>query len=118
MTQNKERDDKPFLVPRNLEECFSELEDIQGVESWLKMNEDDALCEAHHSVGRWIRNCWNLWAGGDLADYFNEMGIKHPDDMSSIILKSFHRKMNGKEMDVEGQVEYYIQYWKDAEKHN
>lgn len=115
MMPNKKIDDVND-VPRNLDECLSQLETFQGVYEWSKMNERDALCDAHHGIGRWIRNCWNLWTGGELVNYFNDMGIAHPDDMSSIILMSLHRKMNGRDICLGDQVEHYIQFWKDAEK--
>lgn len=67
--------------------------------------------------GRGIRNSWNLWKGkNQLCKYFFKLGIYHPDDMSSIILKSFHRKLNNKEIDLESQVNFYKEYWKEINK--
>ena len=38
--------------------------------------------------------------------------------MSSIILTSFHRKLNEKPIDLKTQIEYYKSYWKKISKEN
>jgi hypothetical protein len=53
-----------------------------------------------------------------LAQYFKkEIGITHPDDMSSIILLSFHRHLNGKELNLSTQVRIYQQFQKFIRKY-
>jgi hypothetical protein len=51
-----------------------------------------------------------------LPGYFNNMGIKHPDDMSSIILTSYHRHKNGKDIKLEEQIKVYQYFWKKSKK--
>ena len=34
-------------------------------------------------------------------------GVKHPDDMSAMILTSYYRHLLGKEIDFEGQISAY-----------
>lgn len=63
-----------------------------------------------------MRNNWGLWSGSRLAKYFNEMGIFHPDDMSGIILTSFHRHLNGKDLQLDQQIKYYQEYWEREKK--
>ena len=53
-----------------------------------------------------------------LVKYFNELGIYHPDDISSIILTSFHRKLNNKSIDLAKQVESYKKYWVTSKARN
>ena len=111
-------------IPKNLEECYVTLNEmnIKDLDDWLKDDEDSALGGAHFGLGMWIRNNWDLWAVKNtpfwedtLAGYFNGIGIHHPDDMSSIILTSYHRHKNGKDIKLEEQVKKYQDYWK---KHN
>jgi hypothetical protein len=40
------------------------------------------------------------------------MGIYHPDDMSGIILTSYHRYLNGQDIALEAQIKSYQDYWK------
>ncbi len=62
--------------------------------------------------GMGMRNGWNLWEGKNkLSKYFQNMGIYHPDDISSIIIESFHRKLNNEPILLKQQVKYYIASW-------
>jgi len=81
------------------------------------LTEDKVIGMYHFGIGMGIRNNWELWQGeNDLVKFFNSHGIFHPDDMSSIILISFHRKLNNKEIDFESQVQYYLDYWAPIEE--
>ena len=105
--------DKKVYIPKNLDECFIELkkELSQKELEEFKNKGEDKVIEYHHSLGMWIRNNWGLWSGSRLAKYFNEIGVYHPDDMSSIILDSLHRHLNGKDIKIEEQIKYYKDYW-------
>ena len=66
----------------------------------------------HHNTGRWMRNNWGLWdTESKLNQEFNSIGIFHADDMSGIILETAHRILNGKSVDLAGQVMGYKEYW-------
>lgn len=91
-----------------LEHTFSKKE-----KSYFKaLQEQEAVLELHMSYGRWMRNNW-IYGNKDsnLVVFFNELGIYNPDDMSSIILTSFHRKLNKKEIDLNAQVIFFKTYW-------
>jgi hypothetical protein len=69
------------------------------------MDENDAIAELHFGTGLSIRNNWGLWRGDtEIAKYFNEIEIHHPDAMSGIILTSFHRYLNNKDILLEEQI--------------
>jgi len=94
--------------PETLEETFQYLDQMIG--DTLKYNfmilpEDVATSRLHFPFGMWIRNEWGLWKNSDLKRYFLEKGIEHPDDMSGIIFTSYHRFLNEKPIDIEGQIE-------------
>jgi hypothetical protein len=59
----------------------------------------------------WMRNNWGLWGGSRLAKHFNEMGIFHADDISAIIIMSFHCRLNGRDIGLEEQLEFYKSWW-------
>ena len=85
------------------------------VKEWSDLSEDDALSQAHHGFGTFLRNTLGLWHDGPPVKYFNNLGIYHADDMSGIILTSLHRKLNDKDFELDKQVKHYIDYW---EEHN
>lgn len=62
------------------------------------MTEDDFGRLVHFSIGRWIRNDWQLQRGSRLAKYFRDKGIYHPEGISDIILTSYHRFLNKKDI--------------------
>jgi len=101
-------------IPKNLDECFVQINSFWNDSLKLevkKMTEKDFSANSHFGFGMWMRNNWGLWGGSRLATYFNNFGIYHADDMSGIILTSFHRHLTGKEILLENQVNYYKNYW-------
>ena len=106
-----------IVKPIKLSECFKQLDEILNEApdgDWFKeAEEDDAVNQSHHGLGTWIRNNWGLWEeDGQLHKYFTKLGLQHPDDMSSVILKSYHRHLNNKELGLDEQIKYYIKFWK------
>lgn len=93
-------------IPRNLKDAFAVLEKEMKPDELLEFrsgNEDD-LINYHFGLGMWIRNNMGLWAGGRLKDWFDARGVMLPDTMSEIIITSFWRYLNGKPIDLEGQI--------------
>lgn len=67
--------------------------------------------------GMGLRNAWELWPGRNkLSKYFKKLGIYHPDDMSSIIIESFHRQLNGEPILLDQQIKMYLEYWKEVKR--
>jgi len=103
-------------TPRTLDECFIVLAKTvpaDTLERMRAMPEDDMI-EFHHGLGTWMRNNWGLWSRGPLHAYFRQMGLEHPDDMSSVILTSFWRYLHDKPLEVEAQVRRHQLYWRYA----
>lgn len=79
-------------VPTTPEEAIQVLDALLVKEDkeWLA-TEENAAIEVHHSLGRWIRNNWGLWADepNELKTYFINKGVTHPDDMSGEILDAY-----------------------------
>lgn len=107
------------IMPTNLEECIAELNiNIPSgeIEQIKGMDIDEFVAVAHHSLGRHLRNEWGLWKDSILLTYFKELGLQHPDDMSGLILRCFHKQLNGQPFDIEGWVAYCKEYWKNTGK--
>lgn len=123
----KKEDEDRFLVdslrdtyiPKNLEDCFTQIDKIwddsirNEIKNW---SEDEFSNRTHFGFGKWLRNNWQLWGGSRLSKYFNDHGIFHPDDMSGIILKSYHRYLNKKQINFDDQIAYYKKYWEESER--
>lgn len=94
-------------IPFNLEDCFKQIDLFWNDSTKTKVKnwtEEDFSVKTHHGFGTWIRNNWQLWAGSRLSYFFHEKGVHHPDSMSWIILVSYHRYLNGKEINLEEQI--------------
>lgn len=93
-------------IPKDLNDCFVRLSVGLNHESInkIKNTPDSAIGDLHFSLGLWIRNNWKLWGRSRLQLYFMDRGVNHPDDMSSLILCSYHRYLNGSAIDLEGQI--------------
>jgi len=106
-------------IPKDLEDCFKQIDRFWSKETKEKaknLSEEEFTAVSHLGFGMWIRNNWQLWNGSRLSLYFNDMGIYHPDDMSDIILTSYHRYLNGKEIKLEEQIRFYQEYWEKIKK--
>ncbi|NVK66208.1 MAG: hypothetical protein HWE22_16575 [Flavobacteriales bacterium] len=74
---------------------------------------EDELVKYHRGLGMYVRN--NLLRhhkhSEEIKAYFKDQGIIHLDDVSSLILRSFHRSLNNKGADVSDRVKEYQAYW-------
>ena len=104
------------MKPTTLEDCFWLLEsncDPKELEKAQSLSEDKFVGMSHHGMGMWIRNNWGLWSGDSgISKFFRDLGIYHADDMSGIILTSFHRHLLKKPLEIDKQVEHYLDFWK------
>ena len=103
-------------VPTTLQECFVALERELSPEDLqtLRDTPEAEMARFHLSLGMGLRNRWGLWGGSPLAQHLAGLGLRHPDDMSGLILTSFWRHLHGVPLDVEGQVAAYQRYWEAA----
>lgn len=114
-----------YPTPNDLNDCFTVINLImqnseEKEREWFKnTGEEEVLSTTHHFFGRQIRNLWGLWNKESVMHkYFSKMGLWHADDMSSVILTSYHRHINGKELKLKEQIQHYLDYWSNYEKEN
>ena len=82
-------------VPKTIDEAVKTLARIVSKEDRDYLLENGAI-SMHHSLGRWIRNEWGLWAGSELKNELKRKGFEHPDDMSNYIIEEFVKYWNNK----------------------
>ena len=46
------------------------------------------------------------------------MGVYHAEDMSGIVMNSYHRYLNDEDIRLDEQVKYYQKYWEEMKKEN
>ena len=96
--------------PKNLAECIQMLDKNLKTEDkdYIKtLTEEEFFMESHFTIGMGIRNEWIRSGNPELVTFFLDQGVKHPDDMSAMILTSYYRHLLGKEIDFEGQISAY-----------
>jgi hypothetical protein len=95
------------FIPTDLNSCFVQLDKLlndtlkQNIRS--KKTEID-LAEYHFGLGLWMRNNWGLWGGSRLQVYFQNKNVKHPDNMSGLILVAYNKYLNGQTIDVDSLI--------------
>ncbi len=95
-------------APKTYEEACERLTKIV-VDSDIT---DYEVAKYHHGLGTWIRNHWGLWKGWELhQDMKARFGLGHADDMSGLIMEAVECQLNGREFDIEGEVEKYKKHW-------
>lgn len=103
-------------IPKDLDTALKELDHMLDprLREEMRKGTEGEMGKYHFGLGMWMRNNWGLWAGSELSQWFHKRGIGHPDDMSGILLTSYWRRLNGKPIDLEGQVKHYQAYWERA----
>jgi len=113
-------------IPKELKFSFEYLNenwDSKEIEIFKNISENDSTTPRnyHFGIGMYLRN--NLLRDHEksenLTTFFDSIGIHHYDDMSSIILTSYHRNLNKENIELQSQVDKYVEYWKpiiDCEK--
>ena len=96
--------------PKNLNEAIILLDKaytIKEKKEIFDMTESEYITKSQFSTGLWIRYNWGLSQGSKLSLYFNDLGIYHPNDMTSIIVHSYYRHLHNQDFELDKQIKYY-----------
>ena len=106
-------------TPTDLDDAIRHLRETLPPEDieFLKTADERDLAGLHFGFGMGLRNGWGLWGGSRLAEWFNSIGIFHPDDMSGIIIESLVRDLRNEPIELEAQVAKYQEYWAEVEEY-
>ncbi|WP_445457331.1 DUF6794 domain-containing protein [Flavobacterium sp. HNIBRBA15423] len=106
-------------IPKELKFSFEYLNenwDSKEIDVFKNISENDSTTPRnyHFGIGMYLRN--NLLRhhekSENLTKFFDSIGIHHYDEMSSIILTSYHRYLNNQDIELQSQVDKYEEYWK------
>ncbi len=100
----------PVTSSEALQMFLKSLEEKEKKE--FKQIDEDDIFKFHHTWGREMRNAWSMSEKNTpLVNCFKTMGITHPDDMSTIILRSAHRQLNKQPIKLTDQIKKHQEYW-------
>ena len=93
---------RELAIPTTLDEAITILKDYMTEEerAFFKNIEEDTA--ALGDAG--IRNNWQLWRQNPITEHFHQLGIKHPGDISAIILTCLHRTLNNKPLQLDALI--------------
>lgn len=102
-------------IPKDFNESLEQLNKVvaDSTKTWIKsMSESDFLAETHFSTGMWIREYWlyNRYLFGlvvtksVLRKDLTTKGLYSNDDMSIVILRSFHRQLSNVDINLNQQI--------------
>ena len=101
--------------PKDLNEAIVQLDKLNTKKyknEIFDMTESEYITKSQFSRGLWIRYNWDLWRGKKLTKYFNDLGIYHPNDMTTIILRCYYRHLHHQDYELNKQIKYYQDYRK------
>ena len=89
-------------APMEFQPVFHALDTLlsPGQRDTLRTALRDSSWLYHRSIGMMLRNEFGLWRGGPLQSYFLARGVRHPDDMSDILLRAYGAHLRGEPIDV------------------
>lgn len=108
-----------IYIPKSLNDCYNQLNSIldkKYIEVIKRITEKKFTTDSYLGIGLWMRDNWGLRKGSRLYLFFKTNGVFHPDDMSEIILTSYHRELNGIEIQLEKQIRYFQEYREKQKK--
>ena len=90
-------------IPKNLDDAMLQLSNIISAEAQAKIKviPEDSVCMAlHRRLGQWMILNWGFYGGSRLSHYLRSAGVTFPDDMADFLILAFHRKLNGKPIEI------------------
>ncbi len=103
-------------IPKDLADAFNQLNkkiDKESKQKFKNTPEEDASRKLHFSLGRWMIVNWSFYEGSRLSHYLRKLGASHPDDMVQLVIRTYHRYLNKKPLEVKSLVESYQKKRKD-----
>lgn len=97
-------------IPKNLDDALAQLDKNISEESKVAIKDipEDSVClKLHNRLGRWMITNWCFYEGSRISHYLRSAGVTYPDDMADFMIIAFHRKLNGKPVEIKALSQYY-----------
>ena len=92
-----------IYIPKDLNDAFAELNKKiadKDKDKFKSFGEEAASHRLFFSLGRWLILNWGFDGGSRLSHYLKTLGIYHPEDMATFIIRAYHRKLNNKDLNL------------------
>lgn len=107
-------------VPENLNQAIAYFNcswSTTNKTKFKQLTEAQMMTRCHLGIDMWLRNSWGLWKrDSKIYKHFDSLGVKHPEDISSIILRSYHRYLNKQDIRLKQQIAQIKQYWQQLKR--
>lgn len=103
----KQKEIDGVYIPKDLNDAFAQLDqliDDADKDKTRSVEEELAVKKLLPTLGRWMWVNWHFMEGSRLSAYLASYGLKSPEDMSSFLIRSYHRYLNKKDIDIKGQM--------------
>ncbi len=94
-----------IYIPKDLTDAFKELNrltDKAARTKLIQVDEDTVAYKTYFSLQRWIVVNWGFHGGSRLSHWLKtEIGVSHPEDQAQFIVRTWHRSLNKKELNIE-----------------
>lgn len=97
-----------IYIPKDLVNAFEELNRLiepSAKATFKSATEDEVVHKLFFSLGRWISQKWGFYEGSRLSHYLKSLGVSYPEDMSQVVIVSYHRYLNKKPLEIKVQIE-------------
>ncbi|MBK9149894.1 MAG: hypothetical protein IPM26_02430 [Saprospiraceae bacterium] len=98
-------------IPRDLDDALAQLmklTDEEGRNKLKKTDENTVAKKLRFGLGRWMEYNWNFAEGSRFSHYLREKGLYNQDDMVRFMLITFHRHVNGKNLETDSLLKELI----------
>ncbi len=96
-------------IPKDLNDAFKELTrltDKAARAKFISAEEDVVVKKLYFSLGRWILHNWGFHGGSRMSHFLKtKLGVSHPEDQAVFIIRTYHRSLNKKDLNVKEIVE-------------
>ena len=97
-------------IPADLIDAMKTLDGItpeDSKESYAAQTEDFVVERLFFSLGRWLAINWGFYDGSRFSIYLQQLGVDQPDGQKEMVMRAYHRHLNGKDLDVRDLVTRY-----------
>jgi len=97
-------------IPADLIDAMKTLDRItpeDSKESYAAQSEDLVVERLFFSFGRWLAINWGMYDGSRFSLYLQSLGVDQPDGQKELVMRAFHRHLNGQDLDVRDLVTRY-----------
>lgn len=95
-------------IPTDADDALVQIKKLATAEALEKFSsgpEEIVVKKLKLGIGRWIVLNWSFYEGSRLSHSLKELGLLHPEDMSSYLLTILHRQLNQKDIQSKALIE-------------